>query len=231
MLDQRGARGSDVKGKFENWLYTGVSSVIMGGKRPSPMGKYYTPALYLFALIFLSCAPDKTSYFGEPSWKGLLADGTEVNFGDLPQRYIALNVYSPDCVPCWKEIPALNLIHAEISAKHPNKAIYMVVDPAQILVDAKPNLSFGETYALAKDRMAKEVKERGIKLPIVFMKPPFSVTGGLISGTPETLLLETKPLRLFYNFIGAITEETDQTKLPTDTKFQFFRHQFEMDSL
>ena len=63
------------------------------------------------------------------------------------------------------------------------------------------------------------------------MMPPFSVNeGNFITGTPETLLLENRPLRLYYNFIGSLSEETDLDKIIKDPKVNFFKHQFGMHS-
>ncbi|GBF51783.1 hypothetical protein LPTSP4_33210 [Leptospira ryugenii] len=151
---------------------------------------------------------------------------------DLDLDYLALNVYSPDCVPCWKEIPTLNLLAREIQKNFPRHALYMVVDPYQVSVDAKEDAPWGEVYSQAKARMQKEKQDRGIEVPILFMKAPFRVKEkGLITGTPETLLLETKPLRLYYNFLGSISEESKPEVILADQKVKFFKFQFGMNSL
>jgi len=150
----------------------------------------------------------------------------------LDKELIALNVYSPDCVPCWKEIPTLNYLHTEIQTKFPNKILYLVVDPYQIIPDLPRTVAWGEAFAKAKVRMEKEVKDRKILLPILFMKPPFEVKEDfLVTGTPETLLFETKPLRLYYNFVGSISEESNLEEIKKDPKVNFFRHEFGMSSL
>ncbi|WP_232369074.1 hypothetical protein [Leptospira abararensis] len=184
------------------------------------------------SLCLISCAPAKSSYFGEESWVGLTTTGAEISFSRLEKEEIALNVYSPDCVPCWKEIPALNLLHAEIQSRFPSKALFMIVDPYQIVPDITEDRPFGEVYKLAKERMENEVKNRKILVPIVFMKPPFRVKeGGLITGTPETMLFVTKPMRLYYNFLGSISEQVSADLIRKDAKFNFFRYQFGMESL
>lgn len=188
--------------------------------------------ILIISLCLISCAPAKTSYFGEGSFVGVMATGEEIQFASLEKDQIALNVYSPDCVPCWKEIPALNLLHAELQNKYPSKAIYMVVDPYQIVPDVTDELPFGKVYQMAKERMESEIKNRKIQLPIVYMKQPFRVKeGGLVTGTPETLLFETKPLRLYYNFLGSISEQTTKDTIEKDPKFNFFRYQFGMESI
>lgn len=196
------------------------------------MGFMKASLILIVSLCLISCAPAKSSYFGEESWSGLTVSGAEISFSKLEKEEIALNVYSPDCVPCWKEIPALNLLHAEIESRFPTKALYMVVDPYQIVSDVTDERPFGEVYQLAKIRMETEVKNRKIQVPIVFMKPPFHVKeGGLITGTPETMLFVTKPMRLYYNFLGSISEQTSIDVIRKEAKFNFFRYQFGMESL
>lgn len=158
-------------------------------------------------------------------------EGNAIFLGTTDKELLALNVYSPDCVPCWKEIPALNYLFSEIQTKYPNRALFLVVDPYQI-VDIPRTASWTEAYEKGKARMEKEVKERKINLPVLFMKPPFEVKEDfLVTGTPETLLFETKPLRLYYNFIGALSEESNIENLKKDPKVNFFRHEFGMNSL
>ncbi|PJZ43991.1 hypothetical protein EHQ30_02925 [Leptospira brenneri] len=196
------------------------------------MGFMKTSLISIVSLCLISCAPAKSTYFGEENWVGLTASGAEISFSKLEKEEIALNVYSPDCVPCWKEIPTLNLLHAEIESQFPSKALYMIVDPYQVVPDISDDRPFGEVYQLAKERMAIEVKNRKIQVPIVFMKPPFRVKeGSLITGTPETMLFVTKPMRLYYNFLGAISEQVSVDLIRRDAKFNFFRHQFGMESL
>lgn len=209
---------------------TGFTSLFPneGWKQRNLMGLPLFPALsLLFLLIFGQCAPSKSSFFGEAEWQAVDISGNPVQFSDFEYELVALNVYSPDCVPCWKEIPALNYIHSEILAQFPSRKLFMVVDPYQIVPDLPRTASWGEAFGKAKERMLSEVKERKILLPVLFMKPPFEIKqGGLVTGTPETLLFETKPLRLYYNFIGSISEESKLDAIQMDPKVKFFRHQF-----
>lgn len=101
----------------------------------------------------------------------------------------------------------------------------MVVDPYDIVPDAEPTSSFDELYPKAKAIMEKEVSEKKIDLPILIMKRPFRVSqgDGLITGRPETLLFKTKPLILFYNFIGPISEEKELNLIQTENKVKFFK--------
>jgi thiol-disulfide isomerase/thioredoxin len=197
------------------------------------MGQTIFPAFCLLLILFFGhCAPSRSSFFGELDWQAVDMDGNPVVISSLDKELIALNVYSPDCVPCWKEIPALNFLASEIKQKHANRALYMVVDPYQIVPDLPRTVSWGEAFGKGKIRMEKEIKDRKINVPILFMKPPFEVKEDfLVTGTPETLLLETKPLRLYYNFIGAISEESNIEEIKKDSKVNFFRHQFGMIAL
>lgn len=100
----------------------------------------------------------------------------------------------------------------------------MVVDPYSI-VDSSENKSFEEVYPQAVQLMQEEVIKRNITLPVIIMRPPFKVTpgGGLITGTPETLLLKTNPLILYYNFIGSISEKESIEAIQNDLKVKFFK--------
>ncbi|MDZ4724764.1 MAG: hypothetical protein SH817_01300 [Leptospira sp.] len=196
------------------------------------MGHTIFPAFLSFCLLaFGQCAPSKSSFFGEMEWKAVGIDGKNIKLSELPVDLIAINVYSPDCVPCWKEIPTLNYLNKEIREKYKNQVLYLAVDPYQMVPDLASDASWGEAFGKAKVRMEKEAKDRNIELTLLFMMPPFSVNeGNFITGTPETLLLENRPLRLYYNFIGSLSEETDLDKIIKDPKVNFFKHQFGMHS-
>jgi hypothetical protein len=218
----KGSSKTDFTDEFRN----------QGWNERNPMGHKFFPASCLLIILSLgTCAPSKSSFFGELEWEAMSLDGNRLSLTEIDKELIALNVYSPDCVPCWKELPTLHFLHSEISEKYPNLALYLVVDPYQIVPDLPRTVSFGEAFGKAKERMQKEIQLRNITIPVLFMKPPFEVKdGGLVTGTPETLLFETKPLRLYYNFIGSISEETKLEDIKKNTKVNFFRHQFGMIS-
>ena len=44
-----------------------------------------------------------------------LADGSGVQFDHWEGRWLVINYWAEWCAPCWKEIPELNLLHAERS--------------------------------------------------------------------------------------------------------------------
>ena len=100
----------------------------------------------------------------------------------------------------------------------------MVVDPYSI-VDEDKNLPFHDAYSLARKTMEEEVSKHNILLDVIIMKKPFKILPqkGLITGTPETLLLKTDPLVLYYNFIGPISSGKEEGKLQNDPKVLFFK--------
>lgn len=176
-----------------------------------------------FILVLISCRTKKESNLNVDSFVGLDLNGKEIQFKNLNSPRLALNVYSPTCIPCFKEIPTLNYLRQEIIRSGLGE-FYMVVDPISI-TDGFENKSFDSVYAEAKSIMIDEIEKRKIELPVVIMKPPFHVNpgGGLITGTPETLLFKTNPLILYYNFIGSISEKQDPEEIKNDLKVKFFK--------
>ncbi len=184
------------------------------------------PNILIFLLILLTsfnCRTKRVSNFYLDSFAGKDLEGKEIQFRDLNFPRIALNVYSPTCIPCFKEIPTLNYLREEMLKSRLGE-FFMVVDPFSI-VDESENKSFEEIYPKAVQLMKEEVKNRNITLPIIIMRPPFKVTpgNGLITGTPETLLLKTNPLILYYNFIGSISEKDTMEAIQNDLKVKFFK--------
>jgi len=177
-------------------------------------------ALSFYFLVY--CSPKIDSNFGVNEFEGVFLDGKSVKFSELSYDRIALNVYSPTCVPCVKEIPALNYIVRQILGKK-NLALFMVVDPYQ-LVENSEKMQFDEIFPKVKEVMQKEILARNIQFPVIVMKRPFRVNpeGGLVTGTPETLLFKTKPLSLYYNFIGPISEANELSVINQDAKILFF---------
>lgn len=179
---------------------------------------------FLLFTFFITCYSQKQSNFDVSLYEGVDFSGKSVILKDLPLRRLAINVYAPTCIPCVKEIPALNYLYRDIS-QDKSLGFYMVVDPYDIVPDAEANTSFEDLYPKAKEIMEKEVQNKKIELPILIMKKPFRVSqgDGLITGRPETLLFKTNPLILFYNFIGPISEESDLKLIPNENKVKFFK--------
>lgn len=183
--------------------------------------KYF---LYAILFIILSCYTQKQSNFDISEYEGIDLEGKSVVLSNLPEfRRIALNVYSPTCVPCVKEIPALNYLHSEMKRENLG-AFFMVVDPYNVTAE-EDSVPFEEVSKKAAEIMKREVVEKKIDLPVLIMKKPFKVEpkNGLITGTPETLLFKTKPLILYYNFIGAINESGNLEEIKKDNKVNFFK--------
>ena len=137
---------------------------------------------------------------------------------NFPHQRFALNFYSPTCIPCVKELPALNYLHSQI--ENNDVAIYIAVDP-YIIVE-NDLLAKEEIIKEATLIMKKEVVKRGIRLPVIILDKNVVKEGGLLTGTPETLLMETDPLLLYYNFIGAISEKQSPQEIIADNKVKFF---------
>jgi len=180
------------------------------------------PLLVLF-IFSMDCRTKRESNLNVQTFVGVDLTGKEVSLKDEKTPRVAINVYSPTCIPCFKEIPSLNYLRNEMLHSKLGE-FYMVVDPYSIIdgMDGKP---FEDVYPEAMKLMKEEVKNRKIELPILIMKPPFKVTPGegLITGTPETLLFKTTPLILYYNFIGSISEQESLEDLKNDLKVKFFK--------
>ena len=180
------------------------------------------PLLVLF-IFSMDCRTKRESNLNVQTFVGVDLTGKEVSLKDEKTPRVAINVYSPTCIPCFKEIPSLNYLRNEMLHSRLGE-FYMVVDPYSIIdgMDGKP---FEDVYPEAMKVMKEEVKNRKIELPILIMKPPFKVTPGegLITGTPETLLFKTTPLILSYNFIGSISEQESLEDLKNDLKVKFFK--------
>ena len=180
--------------------------------------------IFLIFTLFGRCYSQKQSNFDVSLYEGIDFSGNRVVLKDLPLRRLAINVYAPTCVPCVKEIPALNFLNREI-ASDKSLGFYMVVDPYDIVPEAEITSSFEELYPKAKAIMEKEVLEKKIELPILIMKRPFRVSqgDGLITGRPETLLFKMNPLILYYNFIGPISEGNETKFIENENKEKFFK--------
>ena len=180
------------------------------------------PLLVLFIFV-MNCRTKRESNLNVQTFVGVDLTGKEVSLKDEKTPRVAINVYSPTCIPCFKEIPSLNYIRNEMLNSRLGE-FYMVVDPYSIVdgMDGKP---FEDVYPEAMRVMKEEVKNRKIELPVLIMKPPFKVTPGegLVTGTPETLLFKTNPLILYYNFIGSISEQESLEDLKNDLKVKFFK--------
>ncbi|MCB1141403.1 MAG: TlpA family protein disulfide reductase [Leptospiraceae bacterium] len=204
-----------------------ISSQISRTRRPGRYAFIFikTLSILLLGTFLLNCKTKKESNFFVKDFSGRLVTGEEVHFSDLKVPRLAVNVYSPTCIPCFGEIPTLNYLRRVMIEKGYGE-LYMAVDPNGISQDPEGK-EFEALFKEVAPIMKKEAEERGIELPILVMRPPFSVEPetGLITGTPETLLFRTSPLSLYYNFIGSISDKKEISEMERDPKIQFFLRQ------
>jgi thiol-disulfide isomerase/thioredoxin len=187
---------------------------------------FYLKKILGFIIIvhLSSCFTKQESNFNLQEWQALDLKGNPVRLSELNYKKFAINVYSPDCIPCVKEIPTMNLLYAFFE---PTKlyTIYLVVDPYDI-IESEETESFESIYPKAVARMNAEIQNKKIELPVLIMKKPFRVSTmkqGLITGRPETLLFKTFPLVLYYNFIGPISEAIEKKEIEKEPKVIFFK--------
>jgi thiol-disulfide isomerase/thioredoxin len=72
--------------------------------------------IFIFLLLtFISnCYSQKQSNFDVSQYEGIDLSGNRVVLSELLVRRLAINVYAPTCIPCVKEIPALNYLFQEV---------------------------------------------------------------------------------------------------------------------
>lgn len=174
--------------------------------------------------FLIGCRPAERSQFEVDTWRGeVLQSGEQIHFSQLPVPGVLLNVYSPTCGPCIDELPALNQLHS--IAREKGVAMFVVADGRpeshglEVAADASPE----EARAALRARLSADVKKYDIRIPLVVMDSNFRVEprGGLVSGTPETMLFRTNPFVLDYNFVGPVASTEDVNALDQDSRFQF----------
>lgn len=184
---------------------------------------------FIIILIFLiSCTNSIKNYddfFSNLSFRDL--EGNKWNLNNINKTVIIINFYSPTCAPCIEELPALHMIYQE--AKRLNYEMFLAIEP-----DLEKNLPFvpenfknqpynDEIYLFLRDVIKQEIKRRNISIPVYIFEPPFRIDKDqIITGTPETLIFTTQPLRLRYNFIGPIATTENIEDLKWNTRYQFF---------
>lgn len=99
-----------------------------------------------------------------------LADGSGVQFDHWDGRWLVINYWAEWCAPCWKEIPELNLLHAERSQTG-----------AVVL---------GVNYdGLTGDTLATLVEEMDIEFPVLVEDPRLRWAVEQPSVLPSTLII------------------------------------------
>lgn len=172
-------------------------------------------------LILAACRPEERSNFGVEAWSGRLLDGSVVRFSDLPQKQILINFYSPTCQPCITELPALELLRKEAAAR--GIPFYMALEPSAGAHGLTATGSVESTFEVIRNRMLEDVQKYRITIPVMIMDPPFQIEPGssTVTGTPETLVLSTRPLLLKYNFIGPISMSQKPREIELETRYKF----------
>ncbi|NCN09880.1 MAG: TlpA family protein disulfide reductase [Leptospira sp.] len=185
-------------------------------------------SVLVFSSIFLivNCLDSPKSQMGlEANWTGIdLETNQPVDLSESGFDTLALNVYSPTCIPCFKELPALERIASRLK-KDTRFGLYLVVDPISVSETTSGDYGTDEPLARATAIMKAEVKKRGISIPILLMNQPFSVSNeAFVTATPETIIIRTKPWNIYYNFIGSLSEKEEISQIDADPRVQFFFH-------
>ena len=191
--------------------------------------KFFTLlALCLLTVSLAHCRPEPQSNLKVDTWQGrVISDGPQVNqnikFSELKTPRLILNVYSPTCVPCIQEIPALEVLYKKTLEK--KGRLYMIVEGRPEAFDLKvpEGATQEQKFQIVVERIRADIKKYKIKIPVVVMGPEFEVSyeRGPVTATPETLFFKTGPLTLEYNFIGAVSTIQKEEDLKLDSRFQF----------
>lgn len=178
-------------------------------------------SLVCLLLIMAACRPEERSNFGVEGWSGRLMDGKSVRFADLPAKTVLLNFYSPTCQPCIAELPALELLAREAARRE--IPFFIALEPSAGAHGLTAGASPESTFELIRNRMLEDVQKYNISIPVLIMDPPFQIEPGssTVTGTPETLVLSTRPLFLKYNFIGPISTSQKPKEIEQETRFHF----------
>ncbi|MCB1304065.1 MAG: redoxin domain-containing protein [Leptospiraceae bacterium] len=157
--------------------------------------------------------------------KGRSLDGQDLELKTVASNGLVLNFYSPTCIPCIEELPALHQVYAR--ARELGIDMYLAVAPDlesngvdPLKASSRPG--FDEMYPLLRDRLNQDRKQYKIQIPMLVLRPPFSIKEeGPVTGTPETVFLMTRPLRLYYNLIGPIALGQTNEQVNRSSRFQF----------
>jgi len=133
-----------------------------------------------------------------------------------------INFYSPTCQPCIEELPALEILHRELKKK--GIPFYIVVEGNPESHGLPRVASKQELFRSIRERLKKDIGKYDISIPMVVLDPSIPVVGegGIITGTPETLLLATHPITIRYNFVGPVASRSgSEEEILSDSKFEF----------
>lgn len=204
------------------------------------MSLYFVPnwrriSFSLWFLFSLGCLPQESRQFGIQEWKAESLDSGEVvDFRNTSWKAFAVNIYGRNCPPCDKEIPTLNWIYNRLTGTP--YGIVMAVDPLLILEQSlggsnnkertKKNLTdlTPKDWSLIRATLQRDKQEKNIQVPIYLMLSSSFRVGqqNFITGTPETILVQTNPWKIYYNFIGSLSEKNQPIEIEKDPKVLFF---------
>ena len=157
---------------------------------------YIRIILLLSSVLLFVCRPQAISNFGVEDWYAYDLNYKQVKFAALPQKKrLILNFYSPTCVPCIKELPALELLYRKAHSK--DLIMFLALVP-QLDLDSKESsadkLDFREKHSKLAQIIRKDIYRYGISIPFVIMSENFRVgPQELVQATPETLFFVRRP--------------------------------------
>ena len=185
----------------------------------------------IFLIVFLftiTCRPSFHSNFEVEKWKAYTEKFQLFNLADLNKKLIILNFYSPICKPCIDELFTLDLIYDKILANKnwtKNTSLYIALSSnlEQNGVDVpKKEININDSLKLIKEKFEKDKLKYKIKIPFIIMNEEFKIgKNQIITATPETLFLKTKPLLLDYNFIGPISNLSNEKEILENSRYKF----------
>lgn len=129
----------------------------------NPISSNLRAGLLLLAVLALAgCGADE---------RVQLADGSRVSFEDWRGQWLIINYWAEWCAPCRKEIPELNLLHAERAQRG--------------------TVVLGVNYdGLTGTQLANLAAEMGIEFPVLVADPRERWGADLPSVLPSTLIID-----------------------------------------
>ncbi len=197
---------------------------------------------FLLSFGLSSCRPPAESNFALAAWRGEKLDGDPVIFSELDRagamEGLVLNFYSPICQPCIEELPALHRLYER--ARERNVPLYLAVEQDAekhgIELPSETAEALGREQrqqerllrVLLIERLQQDRRKYKINIPFLLMWKDFTIAPQqLVTATPETLFFKTTPLRLVYNFIGALSAAKSDEELDASSRLNFALQQLE----
>lgn len=171
-----------------------------------------------------ACRPERISNFSVEQFQGRTLSGEPVRLADLDGPLLIANVYSPTCIPCIQELPALNQLYA--AAREAGVPMFLIAenDPEEFGLEDRvaADAPEEERFEAVAARLKQDVLAYGIQPPVLVMDESFVVgPDQLVTATPETLYFRQRPFAVEYNFVGPVSIREDPAELAGDTRMQF----------